>query len=164
MKKVCLCILITIYLTSCTRTYYIVRHAEKAAADASMGSDVPLSSLGQQRAIALKNELLPKKIKTIYATNTIRARATAEPLSTHINIPITSYGPLPDTAFIRSLKTLKGNTLVVGHSNTVDDIVNGLANEKKISDLVDSVYDNLYIIKFLSNGSVKVKQVKYGNN
>lgn len=162
MKKVCLYILIAFYLTSCSRTYYIVRHAEKAAPDASMSSDVPLSPAGQHRAIALKDELKSKKITGIYATNTIRARATADPLSNELKLPIITYGPVPDSTFMKMLKSMKGNTLIVGHSNTVDDIVNSLANEKKISDLEDSVYDNLYIIKIDQNGHVKVRQVKYG--
>jgi hypothetical protein len=43
-----------VVLSSCTHTYYIVRHAEKASQEANMSSDVPLTDQGKQRAEALK--------------------------------------------------------------------------------------------------------------
>ena len=37
--------------------------------------------------------------------------------------------------------------LIVGHSNTVDDVVNKLCGEIKVpADLPDSEYDNLYLV------------------
>jgi hypothetical protein len=37
----------------------------------------------------------------------------------------------------------------VGHSNTVDDIVNALTGEKSIpGDLQDSEYDNLFVVTY----------------
>jgi hypothetical protein len=52
----------------------------------------------------------------------------------------------------------KGNTLIVGHSNTVDDIVNKLCGEIKVPiDLPDSEYDNLYLIR------KKGKKMKFEN-
>jgi len=37
-------------LSSCSHSYYIVRHAEKATQEANMSSDVPLTEKGRQRA------------------------------------------------------------------------------------------------------------------
>ena len=42
---------------SCGNTYYIVRHAEKAAQGPNMTSDVPLTEEGKARAEDLKNIL-----------------------------------------------------------------------------------------------------------
>ncbi|HUR11587.1 MAG TPA: phosphoglycerate mutase family protein, partial [Flavitalea sp.] len=154
MKKTCLYLLVLIIITSCSRTYYIVRHAEKAAPDASIGSDVPLSDAGRVRAIALRDALKSKKIRSIYSTNTIRTRTTVEPLSVELGIPIQTYGPIPDSAFLRKLQQSRGNSLIVGHSNTVDDIVNMLSGEKKISDLNDNAYNNLFVVKLNGNGKV----------
>jgi len=163
MKIRCFYLLITLYLTSCSRTYYIVRHAEKAAPDSTMNTDVSLSAPGIERAQALRDELKSKKLSVIYATNTVRARATAEPLSNYANIPITSYGPRPDSVFIKNLQSIEGNILVVGHSNTVDDIVNMLAGEKKIGDLDDNAYNNLFVIKSRGKGKiVRVTRYNYG--
>ena len=150
-------------LTSLAQTYYIVRHAEKASGDsASMTStDPPLSSAGKKRATDLKKILNKKGITTIYSTNTVRTRSTAEPLRMAKQINIQSYGPRPDAAFINQLKQSKGNTLIVGHSNTVDDIVNGLCGQQLLNDLPDAAYDNLFIVTN-NNGKFELKQEKYG--
>jgi phosphohistidine phosphatase SixA len=126
----------------------VVRHAEKATQEANMNSDVPLSDKGKQRAENLKEVLRDKKIELIYSTNTIRTKATAEPTADYFKLPVSVYGPRPDSAFILLLKSNKKNSLIVGHSNTVDDIVNMLCSEKKVAgDLQDSEYDNLFVIK-----------------
>ena len=163
MKKVCLYILVLFILTSCTRTYYIVRHAEKAAPDASMSSDVPLSDAGRARALALQQKLQPEKISAIYSTNYIRTKSTAEPLSSATGVPIGIYGPMPDSIFMRKLRDASGNVLIVGHSNTVDDVVNMLTGEKTYTDLPDSVYNHLYVVKMNRKGKVvKTQQRIYG--
>jgi broad specificity phosphatase PhoE len=154
MKILALLIIATAFiLTSCTHTYYVVRHAEKATASPgttmSTPNDPPLSDAGSKRAIALMETLKNKKIAYIFSTNTIRTKTTAEPLSKSIGISIETYKPMPDTAFINSLKKLKKNVLVVGHSNTVDDLSNMLAGKKVVpGDLEDSEYDNLFVIKY----------------
>ena len=158
---VLLCLAIS--LTSYTQTYYIVRHAEKATNDsASMtSSNPPLSADGKKRAKALKDALNKKGITSIYSTNTIRTLSTAEPLSKARHIKVQLYGPMPDAVFISRLKELKGNTLIVGHSNTVDDIVNGLCGQQLLKDLPDAAYDNLFIVTN-NNGTFTLKQEKYG--
>ncbi len=138
-------------LSSCSQRYYIVRHAEKAAADGTstmMTKDPPLTEAGKERAEALKQELKTKKIGYIFSTTTQRTLSTAEPTRAYFNLTIETYSPAPDTAFINRLKSLKKNTLIVGHSNTVDDIVNKLCGSIKIpGDLDEKIYDNLFIVK-----------------
>ena len=147
--KLFFCLFFSFFFISCSQTFYVVRHAEKAAQPTGnmMSTDVPLSEAGKQRAERLKELLKDKKIGIIYSTNTIRTRTTAEPTAGYFNLSTNVYGPRPDSAFIRLLTSKKENTLIVGHSNTVDDIVNMLYGEKKLTDLDESVYDNLFIIK-----------------
>lgn len=116
-----------------------------------MTSDVPLSEIGKQRAEALKNSLQGQGIKYIFSTNYIRTKSTAQPLADAINIPVEIYDP-KDSGFINKLKSLPGNALIVGHSNTVDDLVNELAGKKEINgDLPDSEYGDLFIVKRKGN-------------
>jgi phosphohistidine phosphatase SixA len=154
---------VSLSLTSYGQTYYIVRHAEKAATDSAsmMNSDPPLSAEGQKRARDLRDLLKKKGITDIYSTNSLRTRSTAEPLSKARNIQVQFYGPKPDSIFIRRLKELKGNILIVGHSNTVDDIVNGLCEQQLLNDLPDAAYDNLFVVTN-KNGKFLLKQEKYG--
>jgi broad specificity phosphatase PhoE len=113
-------------------------------------NDPPLSAAGRVRAIELREALKAKGIMYIFSTNTIRTISTAQPLNelrgaTHIEIYNTKDSL---DFFIQKLKAIqKGNSLIVGHSNTVDDIVNKLCGETKVpGDLPDSEYDNLYIV------------------
>src|SRR5688572_28215772 len=98
------------FLFSCSQTFYVVRHAEKAAQAANMSSDVPLSDAGKLRAQKLGGLLHAKKIGLIYSTNTIRTKTTVEPTANFFSIPINIYGPKPDSAFIKLLKSQKKNT------------------------------------------------------
>jgi phosphohistidine phosphatase SixA len=161
MQKFIGFLIINIYLTSCSHTYYVVRHAEKAvpSAGATMSTpdDPPLSDAGSKRAETLKEVLKDKKIRYIFSTNTTRTRLTAEPLSKYSGVNIQTYGPKPDSIFINQLKKLKHNTLIIGHSNTVDDLVNGLSNQTNLSDLADAEYDNLFIVKYKHLLGTKIK-------
>ena len=145
-------IVFVLFFASCSpTTYYVVRHAEKESATSNMSSDVPLSAQGKQRAIALKDDLKNKNIRYIFSTNFLRTKGTAQPLSTEINVPVQTYNPA-DTSFITGIKKLgKGNVLIVGHSNTVDDIVNKIIGENNLKDLPETQYGDLFIIKKKGN-------------
>ena len=133
--------------------YLIVRHAEKASLTKDsvgmMANNPPLSEPGKVRAFVLRDELKDDKIAHIFSTNTIRTVSTAQPLSDQVGIPIVHYSSARDSldAFIGRVKNLKGNVLIVGHSNTVDDLVNKLTGRNDIpGDLQDAEYDNLFIV------------------
>ena len=148
-------------LASCSTTnYYVVRHAEKAPSDGMMTSDVPLSAQGEARAVALVDVLKDKKIKTIYATPYKRTQGTVQPLSTSIGVPIQNYDPR-DTSFIRKVKAANNNVVIAGHSNTVDDIVNGISGQNLLQDLPETQYGDLFIVK-KKGGKYKLEQKRFG--
>jgi broad specificity phosphatase PhoE len=161
-------VLLATIFSSCTSTYYyVVRHAEKEIAGSNatmMTTDPPLSEAGKVRAIVLRDELKNKHITRIFSTNTIRTISTANPLSEQSGVPVTIYNTKDSLDyFIDGIKNSpRGNILIVGHSNTVDDVVNKLCNESKIaSDLPDGEYDNLFIVK-LKGKKAKLIRKKYG--
>ncbi|MDB5251804.1 MAG: hypothetical protein JWP27_973 [Flaviaesturariibacter sp.] len=133
--------------SSCsTTTYYVVRHAEKESQAANMSSDVPLSAAGAARAAALRDALKNKHIQYIYSTNTIRTKSTAKPLADAIGAAIETYDPR-DTSFVTYVKGRgRGSALIVGHSNTVDDIVNRFLGRPELTDLPDSQFGDLFTI------------------
>jgi phosphohistidine phosphatase SixA len=153
-----------VVLLSCSRNVYVVRHAEKISSTDSaakmMANDPPLSEAGKVRAFVLRDELKTKHIKHIYSTNTVRTRATAEPLSQATKINIELYNNVD--SLVNVIQSMKGNVLIVGHSNTVDDIVNKLCRQTKIAaDLNDKEYDNLFVVKI--NGKKRIfSRHKYG--
>jgi broad specificity phosphatase PhoE len=145
-----------LFFSSCkVTTYYVVRHAEKESSTTmssmTMTSDVPLSAAGKQRAEALKDVLLNEKIRHIFSTNYIRTKSTVQPLADAIHIPVEVYDT-KDSSFAKTLKSLHGNVLIVGHSNTVDDLINELMGRKEINgDLPDAAYGDLFIVEKKAN-------------
>ncbi len=155
---------------SCSNTIYVVRHAEKATgtnpATMKTETDPPLTFEGQERALALKQILSGKNIRHIYSTNTLRTTSTAMPLKElFMDVPLNIYSNKPDSMdlFIQQLKAIrKGNVLVVGHSNTVDDIANKLSGSSVVAgDLKDNEYDNIFILKRKGQSYI-FKREKYG--
>lgn len=149
-------LLLSLVLFSCSNTIYVVRHAEKASgidmASMKPSTDPPLTIEGEERALALKQILGSKNVKHIFSTNTIRTTSTAKPLKElYLGVPIQIYSSRPDSmnAFIQRIKAIKkGDVLIVGHSNTIDDIANKIAGSTVVpGDLNESIYDNLFILK-----------------
>ena len=166
VTKGVLFLFLVIFSSCSTVQYYIVRHAEKETQGMGTGSlmtnDPALSASGQERALTLREILMNKKIGYIFSTNTIRTQTTAQPMADYLGLKTEIYGPLPDSGFIKKLRSLRKSVLIVGHSNTVDDIVNRLCGEKKVpGDLKDLEYDNLFIVK-KKGRKLKFENKKYG--
>jgi 2,3-bisphosphoglycerate-dependent phosphoglycerate mutase len=141
--------LLLVFLASCSSThYYVVRHAEKAAPNSTMTSDVPLSEAGRRRAEALPAALKGIPVSQLWSSNTIRTRTTLEPFrKTMPNLALTVYANDSLSHYINLWKNIKGEQLLIaGHSNTVDDIINGLLGRKELSDLPDTQYGDVFIV------------------
>lgn len=159
------------FIFSCTNTIYVVRHAEKAAygidaATMQKTTDVPLTTEGEKRALQLKQILGSKNIQHIFSTNTLRTISTARPLKElYLGMPIQLYSSKADSLdlFISKIKTIKkGDVLIVGHSNTVDDIANKIAGSIVVAgDLKDNEYNNLFILR-RKGKSYTFKRESYG--
>ena len=169
--KILLSVAVTVFLFSCSNKIYVVRHAEKESgidmATMKPTTDPPLSLEGNQRALKLKEILSNKNVKHIFSTNTLRTVSTVKPLKElYLGMPIQLYSSKPDSleAFVQKIKSIrKGNVLIVGHSNTVDDIVNKLAGKIVVPrDLKDTEYDNLFILK-RKKDSYGFRNEKYGS-
>lgn len=149
-----------LFFCSCkSQYYYIVRHAEKAVItkDSLMYSTAnpPLSEAGKVRALTLKEELKNKHIGNIFSTNYARTLATAEPLANELKLPIQIYSASKDSvaAFVKKVISIpSNNVLIVGHSNTIDDLINAFLKQNKFpADLSDKIYEKMYIIKKKGN-------------
>lgn len=128
---------------------FVVRHAERADAQTTaspmMASDPDLSEAGQARARSLAAALKDAGITAIYTTEYKRTKQTAEPLAKAIGVTPTVITARDGAALIEKLKTGAGNALVVGHSNTVGDVIAGLGVTEPVK-LEDSDYDNLFVV------------------
>ena len=127
-----------------TTTIYLVRHAEKV--DTSRTSD--LTEAGKERARSFAKLLENSSLTHVYSTPFVRTKNTAAPTAAMHKIQIEEYDADKAKGFADKLRTLSGTILVVGHSNTIPELVNLLTGEK-FDDLDERVYDKVYIVEFV---------------
>ena len=118
---------------------YLVRHGEKAAE----GKDPDLTSQGRQRAQNIAAMLGKASIAHIFSTATNRTRQTAQPLAQANGVEVQIYDPRTPQALVATVKTLSGAVLVVGHSNTLPELVR-LFGGQPGADIADNEYDRVY--------------------
>ena len=148
------------------QTILLVRHAEKAT-EANEPS-VPLSEAGTARAARLAEMLRSAGVTAIYATDTVRARKTAEPTAKAGGLEVRAYAatdsagkPAPRILVDRLKKEEPhGVVLVVGHSNTVPEILAALGYPEKV-EIPATQFDDLFIVTPRAGGPPSVVRLKY---
>ncbi len=125
------------------RAVFVVRHAERA--DDSV--DTVLSSQGKARAHSLARLLRDAAVSVIYVTQYRRSVQTAEPLAELLKLQPTVVQADDITRLVTMIRDTDANqaVLVVGHSNTVPDIISLLGCRESV-ELATEEYDNLFIV------------------
>ena len=123
-------------------TIFLVRHAEKAGTG---GNDPDLSEAGRARAESLATVLKDTGISAIYATELKRTQQTAAPLSKLLHLDPAIIPASDAAALIAKLRGSSGNVLVVGHGNTIPDLIKGLGISTPIN-IAENDYDNLFLV------------------
>ncbi len=148
-----------------TTTVIFVRHAEKVV---SADDDPALSAAGQQRAAELARQLVDADvvagIDAVYATPFKRTQETARPVADALDLPITTYDAADTEQVLDDiLATHKGKViLVVGHSNTVPELIANLGASKNVPVIAENEYDNLYLVSIPWFGKTKTIRLRYG--
>lgn len=143
-------------------SFIVVRHAEKTD-DGSR--DAVLNAKGLARAQALREALADTPLQAAYATDFQRTRQTAQPAAQANGVKVETYDAnLPAVDFAAQLRQRHagGAVLVVGHSNTVPDIVAALC-ECESPPLDETVYDRLSIIEIGTGHAPRLIQRRYGS-
>lgn len=128
---------------------YLVRHGEKAAE----GKDPDLTPQGQQRARNIATMLAKTNIAHIFSTPTKRTQLTAQPLAQQNGVQVQLYDPRAPQALVAKVKALSGAVLVVGHSNTLSELVRLFGGQPGV-EIADNEYDRVYQLIPGANGSV----------
>lgn len=145
---------------------FLVRHGGKA----TEGNEptVPLSDAGRAHSEELAAILRDAGIDAIYATDTVRARQTAEPLARARKLEIRTYAPrdaagkpAPQLVVDRLKKEVPaGRALVVGHSNTVPEILAAYGHPEKI-EIPSTQFDDLFVVVPREGAPPTVLHLKY---
>ena len=134
-------------------TIFLVRHAERAdtaqGTSPAMAADPDLSEAGRARAESLATALKDATITAIYATEFKRTQQTAAPLAKALGLTVTIVTSKNVPELIDQLKKSKGNALVVGHSNTVPEIIKALGVTTPVT-IGDNDFDNMFLVRLSS--------------
>lgn len=144
-------------------TVILVRHAEKVGD--SMNDDPPLSEAGQLRARELARVLGGAGVTAIYTTPFARTRDTAAPLAAALKVqPVevkTGAAYAGEVAARIRARHAGGTVLVVGHSNSTQQVIRalGIADAPAITDWQ---YDDLFIVTLAEGSAPRLVSLRYG--
>jgi 2,3-bisphosphoglycerate-dependent phosphoglycerate mutase len=145
MKHLALTLSIAFFVATATEAapvIFIVRHAEKATTG---GNDPGLSVAGQKRAEALARILKDSQITAVFVTEFKRTQETAAPTAKAAQVNPTVV-PANDVAGLAAkVRALNGNALVVGHGNTIPDLIKALAITTPITSPEDD-YSEIFVV------------------
>lgn len=126
--------------TATAKTVFVTRHMRKA-----VGEDPPLSSAGTAAAQRLAELLADRGVTAIFATQTRRAMDSAAPLASRTSVKIIPYDPRYPQALVGKAAASRGSVLVVGHSNTVADLVERFGGTRP-AELTEQDYGTVFAI------------------
>lgn len=141
-------LLVPAFAMADAKVIYVTRHAEKGAES----KDPNLTPQGQARARTLALILSKVGIKHAFSSATQRTRQTAQPLAAQAGVEVQIYDAGKPAIVIEKIKALAGPTLLVGHSNTVPDLVKMLGGAAM--PMTDEEFDRLYQVTIHADGSV----------
>ena len=143
----------------------LLRHAEKQAGAID---DAPLTPQGEQRAARLAQMFGDAdrfgRVQRIYVTDTRRTQQTAAGLAQRLDLEpvvVEAKSSISDLAHRVLRENRGGVALVVGHSNTVPELVAELADTDRVPPIGDEEFDTLYVVTVPTIGRPSVLRMKY---
>ena len=153
-----------VWFTANSTVVIVIRHAEKESVSAP---DPPLSSAGEARAALLERMFGQPKgaghLDAIYMSSALRNRMTAAPLAVQLGIvPIVAPSDDPKGLARRILRENNGKrVMVIGHVNTVPDIVAALSGQSDIPQMDEKEFGTMYIVTVPRIGRANILRLSY---
>ncbi len=168
LALVAIAVLAALYIywhSTTTTTIVLIRHAEKQV---NTISDAPLAPQGELRATRLAQMFGDAssfgRVQNIYVTDTRRTQQTAAALAQRLDLKpeIVEGKSHPAELARRVLRENRGGrAMIVGHSNTVPEIVAALADTSDVPPIGDEEFDTLYVVTVPTIGRASVLRMKY---
>lgn len=153
-----------VWFTANSTMVIVIRHAEKESVSAP---DPPLSAAGEARAALLARMFGQPKgadgLDAIYISSALRNRMTAAPLAARLGI-VPIVAPTDDSKRLarRVLRENSGKrVMIIGHVNTVPDIVAALSGRSDIPQIDEKEFGTLYIVTVPRIGHANVLRLSY---
>lgn len=151
--------------TAGSTTVIVIRHAEK---DVSVNAaDPPLSEAGEARAALLARMFGDGKsvghVDAIYVSPGLRNRLTAAPLAARLGISVTVAKTDDPRGLARRVLREHGGgrILIVGHTDTVPQIVAALSGYSNIPEIGAQEYGTMYIMAVPRIGRANLLRLSY---
>ena len=152
------------WITANSTTVIVIRHAEKETVSAA---DPALSAAGEARAALLARMFGDTqgagRLDAIYVSATLRSRSTAAPLAARLGIaPVVAAADDPKGLARRVLRENSGRrVMVVGHINTVPEIVSALAGRSDIPNIDEKDFATMYVVSVPRIGRANLVRLSY---
>ena len=145
------------------RLIILVRHAEKADTPAN---DPQLSPKGEMRATSLITALNRTPLSQLIATQYLRTQQTLAPIAEARHLPVTiveAAKPIEEhiQQIVEQVHAVQGNTLIVGHSNTVPLIIKALGGPE-IQAIGEEDYSQLFLLSLNDGQPASLIATRYG--
>ena len=139
---------------------FIVRHAEKKGSN----DTATLTAAGLKRADDLRRILSSVDLKAVYHSEYERTRQTAAPTaSAHKLIPVElKADDVKGLAKLLRATPPQDDVLVVGHSDTIPDVLNELGVSTRAV-IGANDYDNLFVVSPRASGEPDFHVLHYGD-
>ena len=118
-----------------------VRHAERLAA----GTDPGLSAAGKKRAQVLAFMLENSRIKAIFTSPFRRTKETAQPLAERLSLTPQVLAGQNITVDRNRILAETGAVLVVGHTNTVPELLTALGATEHVQ-IAETEFNRMFIL------------------
>ena len=152
-------------------TVFLVRHAEK---EDEPKQDPPLKKEGVARSQELARVLGAADVKTIITSQFKRTNQTVEPLATKLGLTVTTISLKSNptnpkliaeestTEVVNKILEHGGeNVLLVGHSNSLPDVIKMLGGDV-VPTIDERKFDDLFVVTVYAKGKARVVHLKYG--
>jgi phosphohistidine phosphatase SixA len=137
---------------------YVVRHAERL----DQSADSALSPAGISRSQKLRDTLREAGITHIFTSELRRTIDTAKPLAEALKLTPQTLPGADVTMLASRLRSLGAHdrALVVGHSNTVPQLLRALEIDAAVT-INDADYDNLFIVVPVKASAPSLLRLKF---
>jgi len=143
-------------------TILLVRHADINLPPVPGSDNPPLNSAGRARAETLAHVAEAAGVITIFTSSFTRTKQTAEPLAAKLGIQPREVPSLPVLAREVLSGTVGAVALIVGHSNTIPQMIAALGVPPPAPTIGEREFDNLFVVTVTGLDQTSLVHLKYG--
>jgi phosphohistidine phosphatase SixA len=138
-------------------TVVLIRHAEPQTS----GGDPGLTASGRRRAELLGFMFQNAGVTALFTSELRRTKETAQPLAARVSlVPAVLTGLNTAADRDRVLAVPSGVALVIGHTNTVPQLIDALGAGNNVQ-IAENEFDRMFIVSLRGAGGASLLSLRY---